>query len=58
MRRAWPALLLVFAFGDRVAVLGGRPTGVKSIVDVPCPRRDGDNSAARAEILAALGSKQ
>ena len=44
--------------GDRVAVLGGRPTSIKSIVDVPVPRRDGDNSAARAEILAALGSTQ
>ncbi|QUQ70730.1 ABC transporter ATP-binding protein [Kutzneria sp. CA-103260] len=43
--------------GDRVAVLGGRPTRVMSIVDVPCPRGDSDNSAARAEILAALGSK-
>jgi NitT/TauT family transport system ATP-binding protein len=42
--------------GDRVAVLGGRPTSIKSIVDVPFPRGDGDNSAARAEILAALGS--
>ena len=42
--------------GDRVAVLGGRPTAVRSIVDVPSPRRDGDNSAVRAEILAALGS--
>jgi NitT/TauT family transport system ATP-binding protein len=42
--------------GDRVAVLGGRPTSIRSIVDVPFPRGDGDNSAARAEILAALGS--
>jgi NitT/TauT family transport system ATP-binding protein len=44
--------------GDRVAVLGGRPTSIQSIVDVPFPRGAGDNSAARAEILAALGSKQ
>ncbi|MFC0439264.1 ABC transporter ATP-binding protein [Kutzneria buriramensis] len=44
--------------GDRVAVLGGKPTGIRSIVDVPFPRGDGDNSAARAEILAALGSTQ
>jgi NitT/TauT family transport system ATP-binding protein len=42
--------------GDRVAVLGGR--SIRSIVDVPFPRGDGDNSAARAEILAALGSTQ
>ncbi|MFI9385409.1 ABC transporter ATP-binding protein [Kutzneria sp. NPDC052558] len=40
--------------GDRVAVLGDR--SLKSIVDVPVPRGDGDNSAARTEILAALGS--
>ncbi|WP_216892376.1 ABC transporter ATP-binding protein [Nocardia alni] len=46
------ALLL----GDRVAVLGGGAQGLRTLLEVPQPRASGvDRSAARAEILAALG---
>jgi NitT/TauT family transport system ATP-binding protein len=45
------ALLL----GDRVAVLGRAGQPLRALVDVPTPRSpDGDRTALRAEILAAL----